>query len=211
MPVGEVSIFAGSAAPTGWLLCNGASLLRASYPALFAVIGVVYGAADGTHFNVPNLKGRVVVGVDAAQTEFDALAEVGGTKTHLLIAAEMPSHGHVQNQHNHTQDSHGHTQNAHGHTVRTDDNLYIIGESAAYAAGGTEAMRRNAGADIAAATNTTATNQTTVAGNQGATATNQNTGGGGAHQNLQPYMALHYIIQATMGGGPSVPEVELWY
>jgi microcystin-dependent protein len=45
--------------PTGWLECDGSSLLRAgTYAALFAAIGTTYGAADGTHFNLPDLRGR---------------------------------------------------------------------------------------------------------------------------------------------------------
>ncbi|MDD3084233.1 MAG: hypothetical protein PHP82_04380 [Candidatus ainarchaeum sp.] len=43
--------------------------------------------------------------------------------------------------------------------------------------------------------NTTATNQNTTATNQNTTATNQNTGGGGSHNNLQPYIVLNYIIK----------------
>jgi len=41
--------------PAGWLVCDGTSLLRASYPSLFAAIGTTYGAVDGTHFNLPDL------------------------------------------------------------------------------------------------------------------------------------------------------------
>lgn len=52
-PPGTI-VLTGGAVPAGWLACDGASLLRASYPALFAVIGVTYGSVDGTHFNVPD-------------------------------------------------------------------------------------------------------------------------------------------------------------
>lgn len=61
---GTVLPFAGTAAPTGWLLCYGQSLLRADYPNLFTAIGTTYGAADGTHFNVPDLRGRSPIGKD---------------------------------------------------------------------------------------------------------------------------------------------------
>ncbi len=54
--------------PTGWLECNGASLLRASYADLFAVIGVTFGAADGTHFTLPDLRGKFVRGWAHGQT-----------------------------------------------------------------------------------------------------------------------------------------------
>lgn len=95
LPPGVVVPYAGSAAPAGWLLCDGAAVSRATYAALFAIIGVVYGAGDGsTTFNVPNYKGRVPVGVDAAQSEFDVVGEVGGAKTHTLQISEMPAHTH---------------------------------------------------------------------------------------------------------------------
>lgn len=61
-PTGSVIAFAGSSAPGGWLLCNGASLLRTDYPALFSIIGTTYGSADSTHFNIPDLRGIFVRG-----------------------------------------------------------------------------------------------------------------------------------------------------
>jgi microcystin-dependent protein len=94
-PPGAVMEYAGSTAPEGWLLCQGQSLLRSDYPTLFAAIGTTYGSADSTHFNVPNTKGRVVVGLDTSQSEFNALNEKAGAKTHTLSLAEMPSHSHA--------------------------------------------------------------------------------------------------------------------
>lgn len=97
-PPGMVAPFAGSSAPTGWLLCDGSAVSRTTYAALFAVVGTTYGVGDGsTTFNVPDLKGRVPVGYDSGQAEFDALGETGGAKTHTLTTAEMPSHTHSQN------------------------------------------------------------------------------------------------------------------
>ncbi len=61
-PAGAVISFAGSAAPTGWLLCDGSSQLRADFPALFTAIGVTYGSVDGTHFTLPDLRSRAVAG-----------------------------------------------------------------------------------------------------------------------------------------------------
>jgi microcystin-dependent protein len=82
-PSGAVMAYAGSAAPSGWLLADGTAVSRTTYADLFAVVGTTYGVGDGsTTFNLPNLKGRFPVGRDAAQTEFDTLAETGGAKTH---------------------------------------------------------------------------------------------------------------------------------
>lgn len=116
-PAGTISMYAGHTAPQGHLLCDGSEVLREDYPVLFSVIGTTYGAGDGsTTFNLPNLKGRVVVGVDESQTEFSELGLEGGAKTHKLTVAEMPKHTHTQNPHNHTQNSHTHGQNSHTHS-----------------------------------------------------------------------------------------------
>jgi microcystin-dependent protein len=80
---GFVNPFAGSAAPSGWLICDGSAVSRTTYASLFAVIGTTYGSGNGsTTFNLPNLKGRFPVGRDAAQTEFDTLGKTGGAKSH---------------------------------------------------------------------------------------------------------------------------------
>jgi len=64
-PAGAVHAFAGAAAPTGWLLCNGAAVSRATYAALFAAIASAHGSGDGsTTFNLPDYRGRIIRGVD---------------------------------------------------------------------------------------------------------------------------------------------------
>ncbi len=65
-PSGVISAYGGSSAPTGWLLCDGTSYLRATYPDLYAAVGNAFGTVDGTHFNVPDLRGRFLRGVDGA-------------------------------------------------------------------------------------------------------------------------------------------------
>jgi microcystin-dependent protein len=80
-PTGMISIHSGSVAPTGWLLCDGTSYGSAAYTTLFNVIGYTFGGS-GANFNVPNLKGKVVVGIDGSQVEFDTRGETGGAMTH---------------------------------------------------------------------------------------------------------------------------------
>lgn len=158
--------------------------------------------------------GRVLVSQDTGQAEFDTIEETGGAKTVTLTSAEMPSHTHTQNSHNHTQDAHTHTQDAHTHTQNshnhTQDAHNHIETYAGAGIGGTaqidpSTLNRVGTANslnsttlttatnqAATATNqnTTATNQNSTATNQAATATNNNTGGGGAHENLQPYIVV---------------------
>ena len=147
---GEIRIWAGATAPDGWLLCEGQAVTSAN-PGLRRLLldsGSPYGVS-GSDPLAPNLKGRVPVGRDAAQTEFDALGETGGAKTHTLTTAEMPAHTHEQ--------------------VMTTQNFV----------GGVYGPAR--GEDEAGPT---------ASGHQTAS-----TGGGGAHNNLQPYLAINFIIK----------------
>jgi len=80
LPTGAILPYCAAAAPTGFVLCDGASLLRASYAALFAVIGTTYGSVDGTHFNVPDCQGMSLYGKDTAGT-YQNMAATGGAET----------------------------------------------------------------------------------------------------------------------------------
>lgn len=63
-PKGMIMAWPVNSPPYGWLECNGASISRAAYAALFANIGVVFGSASGTHFNLPDLRGQFIRGWD---------------------------------------------------------------------------------------------------------------------------------------------------
>jgi microcystin-dependent protein len=94
-PTGVMLPFGGGAAPTGWLLCDGSAINRTTYATLFSAIGTAYGVGDGsTTFNLPDLRGKIPVGKDAGQTEFDVMGESGGEKTHVLAVSELPAHTH---------------------------------------------------------------------------------------------------------------------
>lgn len=80
-PTGCISMFCGSVAPNGWLICDGSNVSRTTYADLFSIIGTTYGNGDGsTTFTLPDFKGRVPVGKDANDTDFDTLGNKGGSK-----------------------------------------------------------------------------------------------------------------------------------
>jgi len=104
-PTASVIAYAGSSAPSGWLLCDGASINRTTYSTLYAAIGTTYGSASGSTFNVPDIEGRVIAGKESSDTRLTSggsginggtLGSTGGTETHTLLTAEMPAHTHTQ-------------------------------------------------------------------------------------------------------------------
>ena len=110
LPIGAVVSYTGLNAPIGWLICDGRAISRTTYANLFAIIGTQYGAGDGsTTFNIPNLKGKVVVGLDGNDTDFNTIGKTSGEKKHTLTIDEIPSHTHgVPQSHpyNYNSDSH---------------------------------------------------------------------------------------------------------
>lgn len=94
-PVGTVVDFAGASAPSGWLMCDGATVSQTTYAALYAVIGHTYGAdPGGGNFILPNAAQRVTVGKHSSGT-FDTLGKTGGAETHQLTVAELAAHTHT--------------------------------------------------------------------------------------------------------------------
>ena len=103
-PIGLIAPFAGVAAPSGWLLCDGQEIARAAYTQLYAVIGTTYKAnpTEG-FFAVPDLRGRFPLGADnmgdnAANVVTDIAADVVGAKSgseDVSIQVEnLPEHKH---------------------------------------------------------------------------------------------------------------------
>jgi microcystin-dependent protein len=166
-PIGTVSMYAGATAPAGHLLCDGSAVSRTTYSALFAVLSTTYGAGDGTTtFNVPNLKGRVVVGLDSSDADFDTLGETRGAKTHTLADSEIPNKQGTISTHD---DSNG-------------TNLYNV--DGVFSSSTVVSNKYKAGG---ATTGTNANSISVIRFNNG--------GGGQAHNNIQPSLVMNYIIK----------------
>jgi microcystin-dependent protein len=104
-PVGSLMDFAGTSAPSGWLLCYGQAVSRTIYAALFAVLGTVYGSGDGsTTFNLPDCRGRLSAGKDdmggsaasrttTAGSSIDGatLGASGGAQNVTIAQANLPN------------------------------------------------------------------------------------------------------------------------
>lgn len=84
VPIGAIIPYAGSTAPFGTLICNGAAISRAAYPELFEAIGTTWGAGDGSStFNIPDLRGYFLRGVGGnsaglAAEQGDAIRDIEG-------------------------------------------------------------------------------------------------------------------------------------
>jgi microcystin-dependent protein len=107
-PIGAIVAYAGSSAPSKWILCDGRTLLRSQYPELFALVSTMYntGGELATEFRVPDLRGRVPAGLDqmspvsgnANRLQAGWATTVGGAGGNgqvVLGVNEMPSHGHT--------------------------------------------------------------------------------------------------------------------
>jgi microcystin-dependent protein len=93
--VGEIRIFAGSFAPTGWALCDGQLMPISQNTALFSLLGTAYGGDGRSTFALPDLRGRVPVHVGQGPGLTERLwGEVLGSEAHTLSVGEIPVHTH---------------------------------------------------------------------------------------------------------------------
>jgi microcystin-dependent protein len=195
MPTGAMLEYAGSAAPTGWLLCDGAAISRTVYAALFAVLGTAYGAGDGsTTFNLPDRRGKFGIGVDGTYTRGSAggatttssagsHSHTGATGSTTLTTAQIPAHNHTITDPGH---AHGLAGNNGGTTGLVQ--FYNVANDTAYnlQAGGTNLINTP-----------TATTGITINNTGGGTGHDHTISSDGAHTHTvtPPYLASNYIIK----------------
>jgi len=177
IPVGVVHDYVGATAPTGWLLCYGQAVSRATYSDLFTLVSTAFGVGDGaTTFNLPDFRGRIGVGtdnmggVDATRlTSANTMGTAGGAETVTLTSGEVPAHTHTA-----TTSSNG----DHAHT-------YVRQADPGAGASGTGGFGY-----IDSGNSTTGTT-----GAHTHTLTTTSSGSGGAHSNMQPFITINKIIK----------------
>ena len=156
-----------TSAPSGWLLCDGTAVSRTEYSNLYNLVGTTFGAGNGTTtFNLPDLSGRSIIGV--------------GTGSGLTAR----NRGDTGGAENHTL-----TEAQiplHGHPYRASYTVTGSPDASTQTNGGFPTKTASATTKVAF-TGTPSNNQGEQIGG---------TGGGASHNNMQPFMALSYIIRA---------------
>lgn len=186
--VGSIMLWTAASPPTGWLLCDGSAVSRSTYAELFSEIGTTYGAGDGsTTFNLPNLKGRSPMGVDAAGSGEipTALGAAEGEALHTMTTGEMVAHGH------------GVTDPGHSHSAE----VFSSGGAANVAFSGTAVT--NFATFTTTATGLIYSNTTGIS--------IDNTGSSTPFNVIHPVLGLHFVIcfEASAGiDGEALTKVD---
>lgn len=197
-PIGVFAPFAGTTAPVGWLLCNGAAVSRTIYAALFAVCGTTYGSGDGsTTFNLPNMVNRVPVASGGTYSR----GSTGGAASVALTEAQLASHTHSMSGTASSAGDHGHStsgstgtagNHSHSETGATDRAIFPTGGGtvAAYSSGSTTGGGGDHSHSVSVSVGNAGSHTHSLSGTVGST------GSGAAHENMQPYLAVPYIVKA---------------
>lgn len=221
IPIGGVIDYLGTSAPnSNFALAAGQAISRTTYATLFALVGTTFGAGDGsTTFNLPDLRGRVVAGLDnlggsaagritAAGGNFDGtvLGGAGGAQNHTLTTAQIASHTHAgttdatgDHTHTGTTDAGG----THSHTVNINDSGHSHVQNhtlVAFGAGGGSIMSVSTPGGNSWSTGSATTGITASTVDAGSHTHTFTTAGAGAHS--------HTFTSGATGGGASHPIVQ---
>ena len=218
MPIGTIILFSGATIPQDYLVCDGSAISRHTYSALFDAIGTVYGAGDGVDtFNLPNLLNSVPLGSSSAYL----LGSSGGSEDVSLTTDSMPSHLHVIPQHGHGNDLVIKTPAlAHSITTQPAFKYNRANTGSRIYSGRDTTLRTGRGGETnmsratsVAISDHAATDCTMSGGVTDCPAfETETTGNGDAHNNMMPYIALVFLIQAEPDTppGPIIPSMVLF-
>jgi microcystin-dependent protein len=173
--LGQIMPFAGAIVPRGWALCNGALLPLQNYQALFSLIGTYYGGDGIRTFGLPDLRGRAIIGSSGTGGQYP-IGVPSGTVSVTLNPLQLPQHNHAIQ---------ATATNGAGRYVAPTGHIFATNTYPTPA-------------DAKKIFVTAGTGETPLA-----TGTNLvNEGSGNAHNNMQPYLVISYLI-AMQGTYPS--------
>lgn len=216
--IGEIIPYVGSTPPENFLVCDGSAVSRSLYSDLFSVIGTTYGIGDGsTTFNLPNLSGNVALGTSSSHV----IGTVGGQASVYLIGSEIPSHTHEVPSHTHQNTILATTPSlAHSVTQQASFTYTQLNGTTNYRGADNVQQRYNSitSAAMTRATNFAVDDHPATACTMSGGVTDcpafdtEATGSGDAHNNMMPYIALVYLIQAEPDTppGPVIPSMVLF-
>lgn len=206
-PAGIITTFAGSSAPTGWLLCQGQEVSVSTYAILYAQIGTTYGSltngsggAGSSHFKLPDFRGRSAAGtgtlvgdgttgsgaITGSSSSTFTIATASGAESVTLTGAQSgaPAHTHTI------------TVGSHNHSVNNTNHYHTYGYGNYYCT--TEytitTPHPNNNARLTSYSSIGASLATSTTGISFATNTSA---ASSSHENMQPYMVLNYIIKIS--------------
>lgn len=193
IPAGTIIMSATVVEPAGWMHCDGRLLAKTEYPDLWmAILNTYTDISSSTHFKIPDMQGRCAIGSGSGSgLSSRPLGTYGGEEEHALSTSEMPSHSHsgttdVSGTHTHSINDPGHT---HAQTTINDD----------FNNSGTNPPGFSADSAGSRTWNNISTSTTGITLNSNGahshTFTTGTTGSGDAHNNMQPYMVVRYLIK----------------
>jgi microcystin-dependent protein len=163
--VGEIRLFAGNYAPQGWAFCQGQEFYVQSNQVLYSIIGNMYGGVANSTFNLPDLSGCVPMHWGTGNgLTKRTLGQTGGESTVTLTEGQMPNHDHAPN------------------CLTTTTNDETSPRGAVWSA--TPRVGRGHGPNAYSVIESVQMNAMTM----------NSVGGGQTHNNMQPYVAVNYII-----------------
>lgn len=195
LPVGTIIQYIANEAPGGWLICNGSEVKKSEYPRLYKIIGETFGTSiNSNNFVLPDLRGRIPVGSGQGDGLTNrTIGDIGGSETHTLTIAEIPSHAHnatIDACGNHT---HPITDPGHSHSI--NNQVQITGNNTP----GSLDQTANEIDNINVITRNTITNTTGITINTSGSHIHDisinTTGDGQSHNNMQPFLVVNYIIR----------------